>query len=87
MSRQLSLPDIICNGLDKEYSLEQAATDLGALINERELIKRRYGKDTPRLSELERIIPLVEQLALGKLRGDQLFAQLDRINIRLEKHD
>jgi hypothetical protein len=42
MPRQLTLADIICNGLDKDYSVEQAAIDLGALMTERELIKRRY---------------------------------------------
>jgi hypothetical protein len=61
--------------------------DLGELINERELINRRYGTGTARLRGLECIIPLQEKLALGKLRGDQLFAQLDRPGIRVAKHD
>jgi hypothetical protein len=87
MPRQLTLADIICNGLDKDYSVEQAAIDFGELMIERELIKRRYGTETARLSELEKIIPIQEKLALGKLCGDQLFAQLDRLNIRVEKHD
>ena len=87
MPSQLTIADIITNALDKDYSVDQAATDLGELMNERELIKRRYGTDSPRLTELEKIIPLQEKLALGKLHGDQLFAQLDRLAIRLEKHD
>jgi hypothetical protein len=32
MPRQLTLADIITNVLDKNYSLEQASTDLGELI-------------------------------------------------------
>ena len=60
--------------------------DLGALMNERELIKRRHGPGLRRLTELESFIPLQERLAFGKLRGDQLFAQLDRLGIRVEKH-
>jgi hypothetical protein len=84
MPRQLTLADIICNGLDKDYSVEQAAIDLGALMTERELIKRRYVIKIARLRELERIIPIQEQLALNRLRGDQLSAQLDRLSIRVE---
>ena len=72
MSRQLTIADIITNALDKDYSMEQAATDLGELMTELELIKRRYGIDSPRLAELEEIITLQEKLALGKLHGDQL---------------
>ena len=67
-----TIADIITNALDKDYSLEQAATDLGELMNERELIKRRFGTDSPRLTELRTLIPIQERLALGKLRGDVL---------------
>ena len=87
MPEQLAIADIVCNMLNRDYSLEQAATDLGALINERDLIKRRYVRGTARLTELEFLIPLQEKLALGKLHGDQLFAQLDRLGIRVKKHD
>jgi hypothetical protein len=87
MPKQLTIADIIHNAIDKDYSVENAATDLGELMNEQELIKRRFGPGTDLLKELERIIPLQEKLALGKLRGDQLFDQLDRLGTRLEKHD
>ena len=87
MTRKLTLAEIICNALVKDYSVEQAATDLGELMTELELIKRRYGTDSPRLAELEEIMPLQEKLALGKLGGDQVFEQLDQLGIRLEKHD
>jgi len=49
MPRQLTLADIITNALEKDYSVDQAATDLGDLINERVLIKHRYGSDPARL--------------------------------------
>jgi hypothetical protein len=52
MPGQLTIADIITNALDKNYSVEQAATDLGELMNERELIKRRYGPGYPRFAEL-----------------------------------
>ena len=87
MTNQLTFADIITNALDKDYSVDQAATDLGELMTERELIKRRYGIDSPRLAELEKIIPLQEKLALGKLRGDQVFEQLAQLDIRVEQHD
>jgi hypothetical protein len=87
MPRQLTIADIITNALDKDYSVEQATTDLGELMSELELMKRRHGADSPLLTELERMIPLQEMLALGKLRGDQVFEQLDQLGISLEQHD
>ena len=87
MPRKLTIADIICNAYDKNYSLEQAAIDLGALITEIELIKHRYNTDSPRFAELKRIIPVQKKLTAGKLHGDQLFAQLDQMAIKLEKLD
>ena len=87
MTRKLTLAEIICNALDKDYPVEQAAADLGELMTERELIKRRHGSESPRLAELEKIIPVQEKLALGKLRGDQFFEQLAQLDIRVEQHD
>jgi hypothetical protein len=87
MLSRLTFANIICNAFDKNYSVEQAAIDLGELISERELIKRRYGTSSPRLSELEKIIPVQVKLAMGKLSNDQLFDQMDWLAIRLEKHD
>jgi len=58
MRSQLTIADIITNALDKNYSVDKTATDLGELMNELELIKRRYGADSTRLTELEKIIPL-----------------------------
>ena len=81
----MTLTDIIYNGLDKHYSLEQAATDLGAQITERELITRRYGTDMARLNELEQLIPIQEVLALRKLRRDEVFERLARLGIRVER--
>lgn len=81
----VTLSDIVCNALDKNYSLEQASADLGELMLERELLKRQYDTNSPRLRELEIIIPLQETLALGKLRGDGVFEQLGLLGIRLEK--
>jgi hypothetical protein len=87
MDKKITLSDIICNAFDKDYSLEQAAIDLGELINKRALINRRYGPGHPRLAEVEKMILIQEKLALGKLQGDQLFAQVDLLRIKLEKYD
>ena len=57
------------------------------MMNELEVIKHRYGADSPRLTELKKIIPIQKKLALGKLRGDQAFEQLAQLDIRLEQHD
>ena len=43
----MTLSDIIRNALDREYSLDRAAADLGELMTERELIKRKGDTDTP----------------------------------------
>jgi hypothetical protein len=87
MPRQLTIADIITNALDKDYPVDQAAMDLGELMTEQELIKRRHGIDSPRLAEIEKIIPVQEKFALGKLNGDDVFEQLGQLNIRLEQHD
>ena len=34
MPKQLTIADIIHNAIDKDYSVENAATDLGELMNE-----------------------------------------------------
>jgi hypothetical protein len=52
MGVRMTLSDIIRNALDREYSLDRAAADLGELMTERELIKRKGDTDTPRLHEL-----------------------------------
>jgi hypothetical protein len=38
-----TITDIISNALDKNYTMKQAASELGALMNELELVKRRYA--------------------------------------------
>jgi hypothetical protein len=87
MPGQMPFSEMITNALDKDYSVELAATDLGELMNELEVIKGKYGADSPRLTELAAIIPVQEKLALGKLRDNQVLEQLDRLEIRLEQHD
>jgi hypothetical protein len=65
--------------------MEHAAADHGTLIFERELNRREYDIDSPRLRDLEQVIPMQEVLALGKLRGDEVFERLNLLGIRLEK--
>jgi hypothetical protein len=81
----MTLSDIVINALDRNYSMEQAAADLGELMNERELIKRKGDTDTHRFRELEKIIPLQETLALRKLRGDEIFDRLAQLGIRVDR--
>jgi hypothetical protein len=81
----MTFTDIIRNAIDRNYSMEHAATDLGALMLELELIRRKYDIESPRLRELEQIIPFQEKLVLGKLRGYELFNRLDLLGIRVEK--
>ena len=87
MFRQLTISDIITYAFDKGYTMEQAATDLGELMMEPELTKRRHGTDAPRFTELKTLIPIQERLALGKLRGDEVFEQVAQLDIRLEQYD
>ena len=81
----MTLSDIIRNALDSNYSLDRAATDLGALMLERELIKRKGDTDTSRFHELEQLITFQGTLALRKLHGDEIFDRLAQLNIRVEK--
>ena len=81
----MTLPDLIRNALDCNYSLDRAATDLVAFMLEREQIKRKGDTDTSRFHEVEQLIPLQETLALRKLRGDEIFDRLAQLNIRVEK--
>ena len=73
MLDQLTLADIVRNALDDAYSVEQAAIDLGKLMCEMELIKRRFGTGSHRLAELERIIPLQESSRWGSYRETNYF--------------
>ena len=84
LPNSMTLPDLIRNSLDRDYSLEQAAADLGSLLLERDLIEYKGVTDTPRLRELKQIIPLQETLALRLLRGDELFERLAQLGIRVE---
>jgi hypothetical protein len=81
----MTLGDVIRNALDRHYSAEQAAADFGALLLERDLIKRKGDTDALRLRELDRLIPLQETLAQRKLRGDEIFDRLAQSGIRVEK--
>lgn len=80
----MTLRDLICNALNTGYFLEQAAADLGGLMFERDLVKRKGDTDSPRLHELERLIPLQQTLALRKLRGDGISDRLAQLGIRVE---
>jgi len=80
----MTLSDIIRNALDSNYSLDRAATDLGALMLERELIKRKGDTDTSRFHELEQLIRLQKTLALRKLHCDEIFDRLAQLDIRVE---
>ena len=81
---RMTLPDIVRNAFDVNYSVDRAAADLGSLMLEWDRIKRKGNIGSPRLRELDRLIPIQERLALRKLRGDKIFDQLARLGIRLE---
>jgi hypothetical protein len=81
----MTLSEIICNALDNTYSMEQAAADLGELMMERELIRRKYDLTSPRLREIEQLIPIQEALAIGRLRQAGAFQQLAPLGIRVDK--
>ena len=85
LPNSMTLPDLIRNSLDRDYSLDRAAADRGALMMERELIRRRCDTEAPRFRELEQVIPLQKKLALGKLRDDELFDRLELLVIRAKK--
>ena len=81
---RIALPDLVRHALDHHYSLDRAASGLGGLMLERDLIKRKGDTDSPRLRELDRLIPPQETRAVRKLRGDKMFDRLGRLRIRVE---
>ena len=71
-----TITDIICNLHNKDYSLNDAATDLGELISELKQIEGLYGLNTQKSSELRLLISLQEKLALIKTKGSGVSFEL-----------
>ena len=70
MKNEPSLAQIVVNAFDRDYSLADAASDLGHLILELELEKSSRGENTERAAELRKMISVQKKLALSRSRGD-----------------
>jgi hypothetical protein len=68
MNQEPSLGQIFVNTFDGDYSLEDAAADLGHLILELEREEGTMGENTERAAELRKLISVQEKLALSRFR-------------------
>ena len=69
MNKKPTFTGILRNALNKDYTSDQAAADLGKLMNEATQMQLRGETDSPRFVELESIIPIQEKLVKAKLDG------------------
>ena len=77
----ITLADILSNTFDRNYTADQAVSDLERLMNEATLAEIRYGTDSKQHQELKRLIPVQEKLAKAKLNDDPIFDRLGSLNI------
>ena len=87
MAKELTLPDILCNALNRGYTTAQAYDDLSRLMNEATLMQIEGKTDLPRFEELTRIIPVQEKLAKAKLDGHPIFDKLGGLEASIHKGD
>jgi hypothetical protein len=87
MDEPLTLPDILSNAFNKDYTADQAVADLTRLMNEATLVEMEHGTDSPQYAELQRLIPVQEKLAKAKLEGHPIFDQLGSLTASARKDD
>ena len=64
MYKTPSLEEILASYTNKGKSFKEAATDLGAIIQEIEHEKKHYGEHTQKLASLKALAKLQETIAL-----------------------
>ena len=76
MDGPITLPFIIANAFDKDYTADQAVEDLTRLMNHATLVEMGHGTDSPEYAEILRLVPVQERLARAKQEGHPIFEQL-----------
>jgi hypothetical protein len=87
MAKELTIASILCNAFNQDYTLAQAVDDLSKMVNEATWLQIQGETDTPRFAELERIIPVQERLAKGKIDGHPIFNRLGSLKVKTHKDD
>lgn len=75
MNDSLTLPRVLSNAFDEDYTVGQAVADLEKLMNETTLLELSGEQHLPRFVELQKLIPVQERLVRAKLNGDFRFTE------------
>ena len=81
MNGPLTLPTILANAFDKDYTADQAVEDLTRLMNRATLVEIEHGTDSDEYAELQRLIPVQEKLAKAKSEGHPIFDRLGTLKL------
>ena len=87
MDEPLTLPDILSNAFNKDYTANQAVEDLTKLMNEATLVAMEQGTHSTEHTEIQRLIPVQEKLAKAKLEDHPIFDQLGSLTANAYKDD
>ena len=83
MTTEVTLPTIISNAFNKDYSADQAVEDLTRLMNQASLVEIEHGTDSPQYVEILRLIPVQERLARAKQEGHPIFDRLGSLKLTI----
>ena len=83
MDEPITLPTILANAFDKDYSADQAVEDLTRLMNQATLVEMQHGTDSKEYAEMRRLIPVQERLARAKQEGHPIFDQLGSLKLTI----
>ena len=85
MDGHITLPTILANAFDKDYTSDQAVEDLTRLMNHATLVEMEHGTASPEYAEMRRLIPVQERLARAKLEGHPIFDLLGTLKLTPQK--
>ena len=81
MDGPITLPTILANAFDGDYTADQAVEDLTRLMNQATLVELEHGTDSDEYAEMRRLIPVQERLARAKLEKHPIFDQLGTLKL------
>ena len=81
MDEPITLPIILANAFNKDYTADQAVEDLTRLMNQATLVEMEHGTDSPEYAEMQRLIPVQERLTRAKLDKHPIFDKLGSLSL------
>ena len=85
MYDSLSLPGIVANSLNQNYTADHAVADLEKLMNEATLIEFEHGTDSSQYIDMQQLIHIQEKLVQAKLDGNLIFDRLGGLTATLHE--